>query len=67
MSELICCHMCHRYRKPEKMTGTRCTDRAACLKATFRATPVSVPKATLREMYGSVRLTPPPTGSRVDP
>ena len=38
------------------MTGTRCTDREACVKAMFKAAPVSVPKTVLREQYGSSRI-----------
>jgi hypothetical protein len=53
MADLICCFMCHRYRKPEKMDGHRCADRDACAKATARAAPVSVPKRVLRKQYGN--------------
>ena len=56
MAELVCCHLCHRYRPASKMTGTRCTDREACVKAMFKAAPVSVPKTVLREQYGSSRI-----------
>jgi hypothetical protein len=50
----VCCSVCHRYRAVEKMDGTRCADRDACLKAAFRAAPVSVPKRVLRKQFGSV-------------
>lgn len=55
MAEKVCCYLCHRYRPVAKMTGTRCTDREACLTATFKAAPVSVPKYVLRHQFGSVR------------
>ena len=50
--QVICCHLCHRYRPASKMDETRCADREACLKAA----PVSVPKSVLRKQYGSSRI-----------
>jgi hypothetical protein len=49
----VCCHVCHRYRDPAKMEGTRCADRDACRKAAFKAAPVSVPKSVLRKQFTS--------------
>lgn len=52
----VVCFMCHRERPIAKMDGHRCDDRAACLKATFRAAPVHVSKTTLRKQYGNAPL-----------
>jgi hypothetical protein len=54
MSDTRTCFLCHRDRPVVKMDGNRCDDRDACLKAAFRAAPVSVPKSTLREQFGHV-------------
>ena len=56
MAKTVCCHLCHRYRPAGKMDGTRCADREACLKAAFKAAPVSVPKTVLREQFGGSRI-----------
>jgi hypothetical protein len=52
--ETRCCFICHRYRPVAKMDGNRCIDRDACLKASFRAAPVSVSKRILRKQFGNV-------------
>ena len=35
---LVCCFLCHRYRKPKLMDGTRCSNRVSCALATRWAT-----------------------------
>lgn len=49
----VCCYVCHRYREPDKMAGTRCADREACRAAAMRAAPVRVSKTVLRKQFGS--------------
>jgi len=48
-----CCHICHRYQPAAKIDGTRCVDRAACLREAFRTPPVHVPRRVLREQFGA--------------
>ena len=55
VADLVCCHLCHRYRKPEKMDGTRCIDRDGCRKAMLAwLNRDGVPKYVLRRQYGRI-------------
>lgn len=36
---LVCCYLCHRYRKPDKLVGGRCEDRGSCFQAVARPAP----------------------------
>jgi len=48
----VCCYLCRRYQAPEKMDGTRCTDRRSCQNAAAQllGRPRKPPKAMRAEM-----------------